>query len=662
VNRSTLSAGHRIFSAYNHSLNFLTILLTAACLFGTLLSTATHANAEPTKETSTTPQLLVTPSRVAIPAEKVGRDIAVVSNEEIKEQNATSLTQAIQGVAGVRMVDIGGPGSPGTTPLEIRGFRTSGTQLLYNGLTLSDPSSVSGTYEQYFSFLTLEDIDRIEVLRGGASVLYGSDAQGGAVNLIPTMPETGPAANISFQGGSYDTFIEGGMLNYGTERAGVRSTVARVDSGGLDTHGNYENTTVSLIGELKTLNDTLSITPIFRLIDAENDLDTSPALSESGELITNQDTEKNNVQAQAYLVGATLESTAMESVDNKLSVYYNDSNRDFFFDFDGFESTSNFDGRSFNVDGQSAVEVEEINGQLIAGVEFEHQEAETAGADSSDFQQRDQTAIFLQANSDLADDLLHLTGGARVTDISNTSKTNTALEFAAAYEVPEVDGRLHTSIAEAFRAPTLFESSGEIVDFTTGELVNVGNPYLNPEEALTWDFGYEQKLLEDKLVADVTFFQGIADETIIFDFENQTHLNGGSSKTQGIETSLSYQPIQMLTLRAAYTNLDRAQGLDGERRQRTPRNWYDISATMRYEALTLFSQVLYHDSQQIDFFGESERYTEAGATTCNVSASYQLNKNLQLFVRGDNIFDADYTEAGFNMPGASVYGGLRASL
>lgn len=622
-----------------------------------------QADAERREGDRNVPELFITANRVAVPLENIGRAVDSRTKEEIAELQTHSLTESLQMVSGVRLSDLGGPGAPGVTPIDIRGFRTGGTQILLNGMSLSDPTSISGTFEAFFSYLTTDDLAAVEVLKGSTGVLYGSDGQAGAINLITASPEPGIRGTASFEGGSYETFTETAFVNAGVERGGVVGSVTRIDSSGLDTHGNYGNTTAMLSGRYELVAGELTIEPLIRVVDAQNDIDTNPTVNEAGELVPNQDTERNNVDAQAIFAALTARFEPVRWYEMKTSIYTNRIERDYFFDFGGFGSTSDLDGDTLTVDQQNTFRLTDLATDVILGVEYERLESETDNDGTVDEEGRDQYAAFVHTQTSLLNDRLNLAGGARVTEIGDLDRTVSTLEASGVFKLPEVNSRLHTSVAQGFRAPTLFESDGTLLDFDTGELVDVGNRDLEEEEALSFDVGYEQRLFDGQFVADVTFFQIDADQTIIFDFANRTHINGGGGKTQGIETSLAYKPWSWARFDAAYTYLDKAQGRDGLRRQRTPRNWFALGATFTpSDIVTISTELRHRDSQELEFFGLAERYEEGEATVFDAAVTYHALKEIDLFVRADNIFDEEYTEHGFRMPGASLFGGFKLKL
>jgi vitamin B12 transporter len=608
------------------------------------------------------PETVVTADRLETPVQEVGRSVDVRTEEEFNQREIQTLTSAVQDVSGVRMTDIGGPGSPGVTPLEVRGFSTRGTQLMLNGLKLNDPTSVSGTFESFLPFVTVHDISRVEVMKGGAGVLYGSDSLSGVVNMLTEMPEPGSRARASFEAGSFNTYTEDALFNVGNSRGGAVGSVFRTDSNGLDAHGDYDNTTLSAVGRYDLVPEKLSVSPIFRLIDAHVDLDKSPTVDENGRLVPNQDSPTDNLDARSYLLGMSATHTPTERVETVADVYFLDNDRHYLYDFGGFPSRSGFDGSSLNADMHSTYNAKELNSRVSVGLSLEHQEADTNADDLDTSEQRDQTALFIYDRTLLFDERLSLAGGARVAQVSDIDKTVTTLEASGSYKVPAVDSRLHTSVAQGYRAPTLFQSRGTMVDFNTGQVVTVGNRNLDVEDSLSFDAGVEQPLWGDRLIADVTYFETDADKTIIFDFPNMTHVNGEDGKFRGIESSLLVRPIDWFYLRAAYTNVDEADQGDGLRRPRSPRNWYALTGVFEVERFTLSSEVRYRDSQELDFFGMPERVKEGGVTVCNMSATYRLDKQLSLFVRGENVFDTEYTEGGYRMPRAAVFGGIRVDL
>ena len=614
--------------------------------------------AESTNE-ATLPETVVTATRVETPIDEVGRVVESRSRDEFQEQEASNLADALQSVSGLRISEVGGPGSPGVTPVEIRGFRSGGTQFLINGLRYNDPSSVSGTLQAFAPYLIVEDLQSVEVLKGASSVLYGSDGQAGAINLRTISPEPGAWGEASIQGGSFGTTQESVTFNLANETSGINGVVTRTDSDGIDTHGNYENTTAAT-NAVVALTDTVRIEPVIRFVRAKQNLDTGPSLDLNGAFVPSQDKARDNVDAQhifAALSGVYEDS----SLESRLSAYVNDSRRDYMFEFGGFESPFRYEGQSTNLDWQNAIPFEELNSELIAGLDFEHQLSDADSPGLSDEGKQDRYGAFAKLRNTLFDDLLHTDAGVRVSHISSIGKTLPTLEASTLLNVPATPLQLHASVAQGFRAPTLYETDGLAVDYMTNEIVNVGNDDLDAEESLTFDFG-TRVALNDRSHIDMTAFHIASDQTILFDFENLTHRNGGPAETHGLENSFSYEPCEWMTLRAAHTYIGKADGLDHDRLQPRPYNTATASSTIRYLDFILFTEVRFRGDQELAFFGTDFRHTEGDYTLVNAAISYALTSNAELFVRANNILDRNFTEYGYEMPGVGVWGGFRVRL
>ncbi len=620
--------------------------------------------AEPAKppETATRmPELVVTADRMEVRREDVGRSIDSRTSEDFKEQESSSLVDSLQTIPGVRSQNLGGPGSPGTSLVEIRGFRSSGTQLLLNGLRLNDPSSISGIADTFFAFLTTNDLRGVEVLRGGNGTLYGSDGQAGSVNMLTEMPKAGVNSKLLFRGGSYSTFEESAQISAGGEDGGMITTVTRIDSEGLNHDRNYENTTVSSVGEYK-LSEEIKLTPIFRMVVAKNSLDANPALSSDGKLVTNLPSENNHSTAQAFHYGLTTEYHPAEEFTSKLSIYANNTIRSYYFEFDGFGSDSDFKGNSFNIDWQNSLAIPELASTLIAGAEYEHQDYRTiTGNPDDDEGTQDRYAVFVKNRVSLLDRMLELNAGARLTHISAIDRTLPIFEASGVFKCPVVGTRVHSSVSQGFRAPSLFETQGKLVNFTTGVVDTVGNRSLKPEESLSFDAGVTQPLFDKRLEADVTFFNLASDNTILFDFSKPAYLNGGGGETQGLEYSIAALPVDWLNLRAAYTYLGKAD-VGGERLQRRPHNVFAIASTVNLGFANWYTELRYRDSQRIEFFGAEDTFKEDPFTILNTAITVPVSNSVELFVRGDNLFDTQYTDAGYRMPGISFFGGIRLKL
>jgi vitamin B12 transporter len=154
------------------------------------------------------PDLVVTADRTSEPIGNTGSAISVVNSETIATANPGSLVDALRTVPGLDITETGGPGS--TTNVRLRGANAGQTLVMIDGIRINDPTAASGDFD--FSMFAPSAIERIEVLRGPQSALYGSNAMGGVINII-TKKGSGPAQfNVRTEAGSYGTVATTGSM------------------------------------------------------------------------------------------------------------------------------------------------------------------------------------------------------------------------------------------------------------------------------------------------------------------------------------------------------------------------------------------------------------------------------------------------------------------
>ena len=132
-------------------------------------------------------------------AAEVSKAVTVIDGDEIAARNEFSVADALRTVPGATVQQLGGPGS--FTSIKLRGLREEDTSILIDGVRFRDAASPQGDATAFVGELYIANLDRIEVLRGSGSSLYGSHAIGGAVNLITASGSGRPSADISAEAG-----------------------------------------------------------------------------------------------------------------------------------------------------------------------------------------------------------------------------------------------------------------------------------------------------------------------------------------------------------------------------------------------------------------------------------------------------------------------------
>ncbi|HHK40812.1 MAG TPA: TonB-dependent receptor, partial [Planctomycetaceae bacterium] len=496
-------------------------------------------------------------------AEQVGSSVTVISGESIRRAGFQNAAEALRTIPGVNVVRQGNVG--GLTSVFLRGANSQHTKVLLDGIPLNDPSGATRAFD--FSLLTVDEIERIEILRGPQSVLYGSDAIGGVVNIITKRGEGPVQVRATGEGGSYGTGRGTFHMSGGGSRAyfsiggsywdtdGFSSAARRL--GNLEADG-YKNGTIG--GRFGwTPSDALSVDYVVRYVDADveiDDFDFGTGLPTDNLIRRNlTKTLWQRIQLQSVLWDGMFEQ--------RVGLSLADYDR---FDTDpGLFVPPAFQGLSQTVDYQGSLQVTPHN-VLSAGVVFYRETA------SSSFQSKvgqEQLSAYVEDQFQLAD-YWYGTIGVRWDD---HSKAGTAQTYRFTNRIPleSLRAAIHGSIGTGFRAPALAEN-----------LFQYGNPNLRPEFSKGWDIGWQQRLWGDAFIVDATYFRNDFTNLIVFDFNTFSLENVGKARSHGVEVTAVWQPVESWRFTAAYT-YDDTVDLDNNRQlYRRPRNYTSLVAERFY--------------------------------------------------------------------------------
>jgi vitamin B12 transporter len=258
------------------------IVISILMLFAITLPGSVHCASHTESETENyteedVTEIVVTATRLETPATEVSGTIHVVDSDDIEQKQARTVADALKGVPGIDLVNQGGPGK--SSSVLLRGGDTRFTLVLIDGVEVNDPSNPERTFD--FAHMSTEDVERIEVLFGPQSTLYGSDAIGGVIQIITKKGAGDPELELSLEGGSFGT-RRGSVSTRGSKgRTGWSLTASTVTTEGISAaaqaDGNterdgYEKTTFA--GRLsQELGKTGTLDLNIRSTDARNDLD-----------------------------------------------------------------------------------------------------------------------------------------------------------------------------------------------------------------------------------------------------------------------------------------------------------------------------------------------------------------------------------------------------
>ncbi|MPY72831.1 MAG: TonB-dependent receptor [Alphaproteobacteria bacterium] len=598
------------------------------------------------------PETVVTATRSETPSRQIGSSITVVTGQELERRQVRFVGDALRQVPGVSVNRTSGFGS--STDVRLRGAEANQTLVLIDGVKVNDPA-LSSAFN--FGNLLTSDIDRIEVLRGPQSVLYGSDAIGGVVNIITKRGEAEPKVRASAEYGSFDTFHSTASLSGGSKLYdfALNGTFLRTDgiSAASEANGNTEedgNRSKTLQGRFGVRpSDVVELSFNGRWQRAKVETDEFVTIAEDDGSFTNSTERFGKAEAKFSFFDKRWEHIFSGALfDNKLE---SDGGA-----FGG--SSTHGDRQSLQYQTNLSVDTPDFADAahtFTLGVDGDRERVRTNSTFSSVDRTLKTTSLYGLYQVGLWDRLF-LTGGGRY-DANDFFEDATTYRGTAALLFPETNSKLHASGGTAVKNPTVFELFGFASNF-------VGNPNLTPESSVGFDVGLEQSFFGGRVVGDITYFHNRIDD-LILGFGNTAVNQEGATKIHGIELSGQAEVMDGLSLGASYTWMT-TKDADGNQLVRRPKHAASVSvnyAFLEEKRANVNVALIYNGDQQDVAFAPSRHVTLDDYLLLNVAASYRVNDYVELFARGENLLDQEYQEVfSFGTPGIAAYGGLRISF
>ena len=591
-------------------------------------------------------KVVVTATRVEMPLSSVGSAVTVVDRAEMTERQCPSVVQALREVPGLDVVQSGGAG--GTASLFIRGAKSEQTLVLVDGVPLNDPAGLGRGAD--VSQLPLETIERIEVLRGPQSTLYGADAIGGVVNLI-TRKGSGPASGVvSAEAGSFNTFNEKAEVHGGTARYNYSAGASRQDSEGISS-ANAKNGNPEKDGYGRTeASARLGWTPVeefeasglVRWNQSRYDYDSAP-------MGVMMDTDDQGSSDTLLLYGEGKAKLCDGLWRPRLGGSWVSQNRE---DTSSM-GNSTFDSLLQKLEWQNDLYLGKAN-IVTAGLEYQQESAEStyeAPGYVDRFERKTARHESAYAQDVVTAGPVTTALGGRV-DSYDSFGTETTWRVAPVYDVAATGSRVKGSYGTGFKAPSLFQ------------LYSVyGSTELNPEKSQGWDAGVEQDI-GSAVTLGVTYFENQFDDMIDYDFVSSKYGNVSKAEARGVEAFVVAKPVKDLAVRASYTYTDTRDKTTDAQLLRRPRN--KAALDMTYAFTPKFrgtAGLVYVGQRQDEDFSTFQNITLQGYTLVNLYASYDVYKNVTLFGRLENLFDEQYEEVlGYGTPGRAGYGGVKVTF
>lgn len=607
-----------------------------ALLFGFLL----QLNAEPPKSKAL-PERVITATKTETERWRTASSVTVIDRKKIDEQQLKMVPDALRQVPGLTIADRGTPGS--TNGIFLRGTNSDQTLVVIDGRPV--PANLAGLYN--IETMALDNVERIEVLRGPAASLYGGKTLGGVINII-TRSGRGlekPQTTLSWEGGSFGTSRE----SLGTRgAAGIYDWSLELSR--QDTQGYRINSQMQLNNAAAKFGAQLADTLRF-------------------------DLDLRYYNADVGVPGASTGFGANDPDDHVLTEYWSISPRLVWETTDRWTQTLTYQFGNFRQAASNFTPAFGLNGRITSRNHFwEYQSVFkatdwwtiTAGAWVQDIsysrssdnafpfsaydvdQAETNWALFLQSQAEILPGW-NIVGGIRHDEYSDFNDATT-WRAGTSWRMPWTQTVLHVNYGTAF-APASPQNR---------EAALFGNPaFLKPEQSKGFEFGIEQPFANNKATVSLTYFRNSINNLIVFlpPFGPLQQIN--QARTEGMEAAFNWQPCDSFGFSAQYTYLDADDLTAGTRLVRRPR--HTISGDVWVKPVPKFRiglGALYIIDRE-DGFGAAQRDVE-DYLRLRLTASYNVCDHLDIFARVENLLGERYSEVlGFPAMRTGAYAGFR---
>lgn len=621
-------------------------------------------------------EIVVTPLRAPQAVSKTGSSVTVITREEIENKAAKSIADVLRPVEGVFVSERGGIG--GNTSITLRGSKPSQTLVLIDGVRVGDPSSIAGDFD--FGGYSPSDLERIEILRGPQSALYGSDAMGGVINIVTRKGAGKPKASLTLEGGSYGTALGRAALtgSYGDFNYAFSLNGLRTDGfssfgyriGRYAEFGPFESDPAQKIngsarfGWANGQGVSLEAGYLGFWSNVHYDNAVSPGATSSQ--IGFADVGLNRQRAFTNQFWA---KGAIDGLDGRMTTTLNlfgnrtdrNSTNDWSSSLGPYLATDDYSGQRLGAELQNNFKINDTF-FLISGLRTETETAKSSTGPVPRNASLSTINVDAEQTTNSAFSTLQWTPtekwsfslGGRVDNVEGIDNFWTWRGIGA-YDLTATT-KLRASVGTGAKAPSLYQMYSAY-----GPIAN-NLPALQPEHNIGVDAGIDQSFLDGRVVLSGTAFWSRYRNLIDFTCAGFScvYYNVGRAEISGVEASAKYNllPGQWL-VKGSYTYLY-GENLDtNSELLRRPRNRGSLSAVYTGIPNTEIEAQLYLVGSQLDF-GDIKL---APYARLDMWARYRVNDNFSLYLRGENLTNAQYQEVyGYGTAGRSVYAGVKASF
>lgn len=601
--------------------------------------------------------IVVTANRSERPADEVAQSVTVIAADEIRRRQSQTVVDLLRTVPGVTFTRNGGPGT--STSVNIRGADSDQNVVLIDGVKLNDPSGTGGGFN--FGNLLVGNIERIEVVRGSQSVIWGSQAIGGVVNLLTAAPTDDLRVNARVEGGWRDTYQAFGNVSgrFGPVAASAGGGYYRTDGfstfnearGGRERDG-YENVGANARA-LVDVADGVSIdlrgfysrgeTDIDGFISSAQPLGDTPEVGRTEEFV-----------GYGGLNAALLDGRFR----NRFAFAYTRTDRRNTNPALTSPVTFDAEGENERFEYQGILDLDPVDATFGAETERSRYVSASFGGAPLGADVRI-NSVYGEASVKPFAGLI-VTSGVRYDD-HDTFGDATTFAASGVYSPNGGASRIRAAYGEGFKAPSLFQLYS-----------NFGNTALEPERSESWEVGVGQRFGEQVELSATYFHRDTANQidfiscmrnpiAICVGRPSGTYDNNRLTRAKGVELSATLRPIDRFTVVGQYSFIDAENRLTDRQLARRPRQTVSMVADYSFPFGLQAGATVAHVGDSFDNAANTTRLD--GYVLADIRAAFPIGDHIELFGRVENLFDEEYeTIFRYGVAGRAAYAGVRLRL
>ena len=611
-------------------------------------------------------QIVVAPTKTE---EKMSSSSSSVTSIKVSDAVRVGEIKVEEALRDVPALDVAETGFNGQTSVFMRGAASYQTLVMMDGVKLYDPMDPNGAFN--FAHLTFDNLERVEVVRGPQSALYGSDAIGGLISM-ETKKATDTFVNASLESGSYYTTNEAFQMGSYANR--LHYTIG----------GSQYNT--KGISQAEAKNNNPERDPYGRTVfSARLDYDFTDNLTAGGTFrytmahfkYDNFGVDYPNLCArhENYSFTQYTEQRLFDWWKYKINLGWMINFRRDYDDLyggpNGNYQRDNYYGKYFKIDYQNTSKVLDFD-TIVVGYDY----TEELGHSYYNLVNPDtfidtvtnmpkviaRNGSFYLENRFNLKDRLTATQGMRV-DHHSYAGTHVTYKLDGSYLFPTAT-KVRGVVATGFKAPTLYQLNAPAdPGFWGWGAFGGGNPNLKSETSFSYEYGLDQYLSGEKLVTGVTYFQnrfknliGTTTDTL---WNTSQYMNISKAYTYGVESELKFKPYDKISGALSYTWMKTKDMSTDSELLRRPENKLKLQVNWKVFPRFETDLIVRYTGPRMD----SGQNKLKQYTTTDMTFNYELNKTFTVFTRIENLFNVHYQEVRLNgEPGINAYGGIRAKF